>query len=79
MTERQKYHSLQALYCEELPYYAADLAAKAGAGKLSRLQNVKAGKIICLPEFVALIRHSIPDADIPAHLLPDAQPEPATA
>lgn len=71
MTEREKYFSLQALVCEKLPYYAAQLAAKAEAGPLQRMQNVKAGKVVNLSDLVALVRHSLPDFEIPAHLLPE--------
>ena len=79
MTERQKYHSLQAIVCEQLPYYAAQVAANAGAGQLSRLQNVKAGKTISLPDLVALVRHALPAFDIPAHLMPETVGQEATA
>lgn len=79
MTEREKYHSLQALVCEKLPYYAAQVAATAGAGKLTRMQNVKAGKVISLLDLVALVRHALPDFEIPTHLLPVGQPQPVAA
>jgi hypothetical protein len=71
MTEREKYFSLLALVCEKMPYYAAQSAANAGIGAASRLQNVKVGRVICLPELVALVRHSLSDFEIPAHLLPE--------
>jgi hypothetical protein len=79
MTEREKYFTLLALVCEKLPYYAAQLASDAGLGQAKRLQNVKVGRIVCLPELVALVRHSLPDLEIPSYLLPDTQMEPATA
>jgi hypothetical protein len=79
MTEREKYFTLLALVCEKLPYYAAQLASDAGLGQAKRLQNVKVGRIVCLPELVALVRHALPDLEIPSYLLPDAQLEPATA
>ncbi|WP_151087354.1 hypothetical protein [Hymenobacter baengnokdamensis] len=79
MTEREKYFSLQALVCEKLPYYAAQLAAKAEAGTLTRMQNVKAGKVISLADLVALVRHALPDFEIPAHLLPEVAEREAIA
>jgi hypothetical protein len=79
MTEREKYHSLQALVCEKLPYYAAQLASTKGAGTLTRMQNVKAGKVISLADLVALVHHSLPDFEIPAHLLPEVAGQEAIA
>jgi hypothetical protein len=71
MTEREKYFTLLGLVCEKLPYYAAHLAAEAGLGVAARLQNVKLGRVIHLADLVALVRHSIPDFEIPSHLLPE--------
>lgn len=71
MTKREKYFSLQALICEKLPYYAAQLTATTKGGPLARWQNVKAGKAISLPDLVTLIQVALPDFEIPAHLLPE--------
>jgi len=71
MTEREKYFSLLALICEKLPYYAAQMLAKKEGGTLSRWQNVKAGKTISLADLVAMVRLTLPDFEIPAHLLPE--------
>jgi hypothetical protein len=79
MTEREKYFTLLGLVCEKLPYYAAQLAANAGLGEHRRLQNVKQGKAIGLADLITLVGHSLPDFEIPAHLLPENQPEPVTA
>lgn len=79
MTEREKYHSLQALICEKLPYYAAQMVATAKGGALARWQNVKAGKVISLPDLVTLIRVALPDFEIPAHLLPEVAEQEAVA
>lgn len=79
LTEREKYFTLLGLVCEKLPYYAAQLASDAGLGEHRRLQNVKLGKAIGLIDLVALTRYCLPDFEIPAHLLPEAQPEPVIA
>lgn len=79
MTEREKYFSLQALVCEKLPYYAAQMAATEYGGLLQRWQNVKAGKVVNLPDLVALVRHAKPDFEIPAHLLPEVAEQEAIA
>lgn len=71
MTEREKYYTLLGLVCEKMPYYAAHLAAEAGLGKAARLQNVKLGRVINLADLVALVSHSLPDFEIPNHLLPE--------
>ncbi len=74
LSENQKFHTLQALVCEKLPYYAAAMTVDAGyPATLSRLQSVKAGKTKSLTDLVALVRHSLPDFEIPAHLLPEEQ------
>jgi hypothetical protein len=78
--DKQQFHELQSLVCDLLPYYAAALTVAAGyPAKLSRLQNVKAGKIISLADLVALVRHSLPDFEIPAHLLPEVAGQEAIA
>lgn len=85
MHEKEKFYSLLALVCMKLPRYAVELAINAGHGAeygdnaARRLYNVKQGKVICLPDLVALVHHSLPDFEIPAHLLPTEQPEPVTA
>jgi hypothetical protein len=79
MTEREKYYTLLGLVCEKLPYYAAHLAAEAGLGVAARLQNIKLGRIVNLADLVALVRHSLPDFEIPAHLLPEVAKQEAIA
>jgi hypothetical protein len=71
MSEKQRFYALQALVCDALPYYAADMTVKAGyPATLTRLQNVKASKVISLADLVAMVQHSLPDFKIPEHLLP---------
>ncbi|MDO7849198.1 hypothetical protein Q5H92_22735 [Hymenobacter sp. M29] len=80
MTEKQKYYALQALVCEALPYYAAATTISAGhKASLTRLQNVKQGKAISLTDLVAMVKHSLPDFKIPAHLLPEEAAESVAA
>ena len=79
MTEREKYFTLLGLVCEKLPYYAAQLTADAGLGQLGRLQNVKQGKAIGLADLVTMIRHTLSDFEIPAHLLPEVAEQEAVA
>lgn len=85
MHEKEKFYFLMALVCRKLPRYAVEVALRAGYGAeygvnaSRRLYNVKQGKIISLADLVALVRHSLPDFEIPAHLLPDAQPAPVPA
>ena len=72
LSENQKFYQLQALVCDKLPFYAASLTVNAGyPAPLSRLQAVKAGKTKSLPDLVALVKHSLPDFEIPAHLRPE--------
>jgi hypothetical protein len=89
-TDRERYHGLQMLVREKLPFYAADMTLNAGynplpadaqadkKAKLKRLNNVKAGKVECLPDLVAMVRHCLPDFPIPAELLPAEEQAPAT-
>jgi hypothetical protein len=85
MHEQEKFYYLLAMVCRKMPRYAVDLAISAGYGAeygatvQRRLYNVKQGKVVNLPDLVALVRHSLPDFEIPSHLLPDAQPVPVTA
>lgn len=75
LEEKQKFYLLIAMVCLKLPYYAVDRAIQAGYGKhhknaAARLGNVKLGRVPDLHDLVALIKHSMPDFDIPARLLP---------
>jgi hypothetical protein len=75
LEEKEKFHLLFALVCMKLPYYAVDRAIQAGYGAHHksasvRLGNVKLGKVPDLNDLIALIKHSMPDFDIPARLLP---------
>ena len=77
MTERQKYHSLQALVCEIMPYHAPTTAIRAGYGAqypaaASRLQNVKQGKVLSLVDLIAMVELTMPEYEIPEHLRPAA-------
>jgi hypothetical protein len=82
MSEKRKFFSLLALVCDTLPRYAVEIAIKDGYGAeygesaSRRLYNVKQGKVICLPDLVALIRYGLPAFVIPADLLPEEKPEP---
>lgn len=80
-TDRQRYFALLALVCESMPHYAVDNAIRAGyapshsgrgasGSDSTRLNHVKQGKVVSLPDLVALVRHSMPDFDVPAFLLP---------
>jgi len=76
MTDKQKYYHLLGEVCEAMPSSAVDSAIRAGYGQehksaSTRLHHVKQGKVASLPDLVALIRYSMPDYEIPAHLLPD--------
>jgi hypothetical protein len=79
MSEKQKFFSLLAAVCDKLPRYAveqtinADYGAEYGAAAAKRLYNVKQGKVVCLPDLVALVRHSLPQFEIPAELLPTSE------
>jgi hypothetical protein len=79
LTEREKYFTLLGQVCEKLPYYAAQLASDAGLGEHRRFQNVKQGKAIGLADLVALVRHCLPDFEIPEHLLPEVAEQEAIA
>lgn len=80
MTPTQKYHALMALVCDDFPHYAVAMAIAAGC-KLpaQRLHDVKRSRTTNLADLVELVRHSLPRFEIPAHLLPEAQPAPVTA
>ncbi|HEX8506518.1 MAG TPA: hypothetical protein VF630_14220 [Hymenobacter sp.] len=75
MTDRQKYYHLLGEVCELMPSSAVDSAIRAGYGRAfksasTRLHHVKQGKVASLPDLLALIEHSMPDYEVPAHLLP---------
>jgi hypothetical protein len=75
LEEKEKYYLLMALVWGKLPHYAVDNAIRAGYGQdyknaAVRLGNVKLGKVPDLNDLCALIKHSMPDFDIPARLLP---------
>jgi hypothetical protein len=75
LEEKEKYYLLMALVVGKLPHYAVDNTIRAGYGQeyksaAVRLGNVKLGKVPDLNDLCALIRHSMPDFDIPARLLP---------
>jgi hypothetical protein len=87
MHEQEKFYSLLALVCRKWPRYAVEATLNADYGKqygeaaARRLYNVKQGKVVNLADLVALIRHSLPKFEIPAHLLPEPaeQEAPVTA
>lgn len=75
LEEKQKYYLLLAMVCMKLPYYAVDNAIRADYGKqyrnaTNRLTNVKVGRIADIKDLCALIKHSMPEFDIPNRLLP---------
>lgn len=79
MTDKQKYYHLLGEVCEDMPSSAVDSAIRAGYGQehksaSTRLHHVKQGKVASLPDLVALIRYSMLDYRIPAHLLPAEAP-----
>lgn len=79
MTEKQKYYHLLGEVCEAMPSSAVDDAIRAGYGKehrsaSTRLHHVKQGKVASLPDLLALIKHSMPDYEVPAHLRPVEAP-----
>lgn len=81
MTDKQKYYHLLGEVCEAMPSSAVDSAVRAGYGQehksaSTRLHHVRQGKVASLPDLVALIRHSMPDYQIPAELLPAPAPAP---
>jgi hypothetical protein len=81
MTEKQKYYHLLGEVCEDMPSSAVDSAIRAGYGQehksaSTRLHHVKQGKVASLTDLVALIRYSMPDYQVPAHLLPEAAAAP---
>jgi hypothetical protein len=81
MHEEEKFYNLMALVCRKMPHYAVQMTLDAGKYKdqpRQFLHDVKRGRTLNLPALVALVRHSLPDFEIPAHLLPTEQPEPAT-
>lgn len=83
MTDKQKYYHLLGEVCEAMPSSAVDSAIRAGYGQehksaSTRLHHVKQGKVASLPDLVALIRYSMPDYEIPAHLLPEEAAAPVT-
>lgn len=78
MTDKQKYYRLLAEVCETMPSSAVDSAIRAGYGQgfvsaSTRLNHVKQGKVASLPDLLALIRTSMPEFEVPAHLLPAEQ------
>jgi hypothetical protein len=84
MTDKQKYYHLLGEVCEEMPSSAVDSAIRAGYGQehksaSTRLHHVKQGKVVSLPDLMALIRYSMPGYEVPAHLLPEAAPAPVEA
>ncbi len=82
MHEKEKFYSLLALVCMKMPRYAVEITVRAGYGEelgpaaAKHLYNIKQGKVVNLAALVALVRHSLPEFKIPAHLLPDAAPVP---
>ena len=85
MHEQEKFYYLLAMVCRKLPRYAveatirADYGAEYGEAAARRLYNVKQGKVVNLRDLVAIIRASLPDFEIPAHLLPEVAEQEAVA
>jgi hypothetical protein len=80
MHEEEKFYSLLALVCRKMPHYAVQMTIDAGyEAERQRLHDVKRGRTICLPDLVALVRHSLPRFEIPAHLLPELAAQEAIA
>lgn len=82
MHEEEKYFALLSLVCRKMPHYAVQMTLDAGEypdQPRQFLHDVKRGRAINLTALLVLVRHSLPRFEVPAHLLPDAQPEPVTA
>jgi hypothetical protein len=74
MHEEEKFYSLMALVCRRMPHYAVQMTLDAGYGNdqpRQFLHDVKRGRTINLAALVALVQHSLPAFEIPAHLLPE--------
>jgi hypothetical protein len=75
MTDKQKYYHLLGEVCEAMPSSAVDSTIRSGYGReyasaSTRLHHVRQGKVASLPDLVAMVRASMPQYGIPAHLLP---------
>jgi hypothetical protein len=80
MHEEEKYYALLSLVCRKLPHYAVQMTLDADHytdQPRQFLHDVKRGRSIHLPALVALVRSSLPGFEIPSHLLPEQQVEPA--
>jgi hypothetical protein len=71
MTEKQKFYRLLSEVCERLPTSAINDAIAGGYNANAvQLLHVRQGRTINLPHLVALIKHGLPDFQIPEQLLP---------
>lgn len=74
MHEDEKFYGLMALVCRKMPHYAVQMTLDAGQftdQPRQFLHDVKRARTVNLPVLVALVRHSLPDFEIPEHLLPE--------
>ncbi|OWP62916.1 hypothetical protein CDA63_11905 [Hymenobacter amundsenii] len=73
MTDKQKYYHLMGEVCEILPTMASTYAVRAGyETPANLLELVRIGRRPVLRDLVALVKHALPEFEIPAHLLPEA-------
>lgn len=73
LEEKEKFYLLFSLVCTKLPRFAVDRTIQAGygadyPGASVRLTNVKNGKVPDLNDLCALIKHSMPEFEIPGQL-----------
>ena len=74
-TERQKYHHLYSLVCEDLPTKAVDaLVRKGHKATTEELRAVRQSHKPHLTWLIDLIHIGLPDFQIPAQLLPVVTP-----
>jgi hypothetical protein len=81
MHEEEKFYALLSLVCRKMPHYAVQMTLDADEytdQPRQFLHDVKRGRTLNLAALVTIVRCSLPRFEIPAHLLPEAQPEPAT-
>lgn len=74
-TERQKYHHLYSLVCEDLPTKAVDaLVRKGHEATTEELRAVRQSRKPHLAWLIDLIRIGLPDFQIPAEVMPVVTP-----
>ena len=70
-TERQKYHQLMSLVCEDLPTTAIDTLVRSGhEASSAQLTAVRQCRKVHLPWLIDLVRAGLPSYVVPLDLLP---------